>query len=201
MKISFSKLIQKIDSIKSASLAKELKLRQSGDLIYQGSVDVLKRANLSLDEWQFGSKDIALENTLVDQSFSDFLRSHTQQAISTSFLEQYLVPRQRQEYTKGSSVEIKSLTPGEAIEEYLPDIDQEEIIALAHEEKVDDWIKLSEECLKNNSVMNLTKIIQETNLSLAQVFISLLFGDFCFSCQGDFYDGELEISLRKINCG
>ena len=50
--ISFAQLIQKVDTIGSACIRDEVKLRRSGELIYFGSEQILDRVNALLEKSQ-----------------------------------------------------------------------------------------------------------------------------------------------------
>ena len=60
------------------------------------------------------------------------------------------------------------------------------------------WSEQVANCLKINPSMNtLPQIVKATGLSLAQVFISLLFGEFELVQSGGFYDG-FEINVKSM---
>ena len=70
--------------IESAYIRDEVKLRRSGELIYNVSERILKKAKNLLSKSQRSEVDRA--DTQIDRSFSNFLSSLTQQSISTNFL-------------------------------------------------------------------------------------------------------------------
>lgn len=75
---------------------------------------------------------------------------------------------------------------------------ESEIFTLAHDEDINSWINLVFECLEANAeVSTLAQIAKITNLSIAQVFVSLLFGDFELLQSGDFYEG-LAIEVKSV---
>jgi hypothetical protein len=83
MDYSFSNIIRQVNKIDLSSLRDEIKLRRSGELFYQGSVGLLKQAEAALEMAQ--QQEINLADTKIDDSFSQFLASLTQQSISNSF--------------------------------------------------------------------------------------------------------------------
>lgn len=196
MNYSFSSIIQQVKLIDSSRLPDEIKLRQSGELFYQGSLSILARAEAALEDSL--QPEIELTDTKIDSSFSLFLASLTQQSISTNFFKKYLQPKVRAEYQRESSVAIQALTSGEAIEKYSLERISSEVSFLAYDENINAWIDKVSECLRGNPQVNtLIQIVRATDLSVAQVFISLLFGEFELNRTGDFYDG-FEICVKSI---
>jgi hypothetical protein len=204
---SFQNLINQVDALKKSAISNEIKLKRSGSLIYQSSLGILDRAREYLDILL--TPETTKEDTKIDSSFNQFLASITQQSISTNFLHKYLRPVQKTKYKRETTVEIKSLKPSEALAQFERDLI--EVISLAHDENIDDWIALVTEYLARRSpisleeeigecdsqIKSLSEIVGATCLSQAQVFITLLFGNFTLIQQGDFYEGD---SIKaKIN--
>ncbi|MEO0012825.1 MAG: hypothetical protein RLZZ535_1214 [Cyanobacteriota bacterium] len=102
MDYSFSSIIQQVNLIDSSQLRDEIKLRRSGELIYQGSVSLLAQAEAALEI--AGQQDLDLIDIFIDNSFGQFLVSLTQQSVSTSFLQKYLKPQIRAQYERETSV-------------------------------------------------------------------------------------------------
>jgi hypothetical protein len=70
------------------------------------------------------------------------------------------------------------------------DLIESEVISIASDEDINAWIERVTKCLETNvKISTLSQIAKATNLSIAQVFISLLFGDFELVQSGDFYEG------------
>ena len=195
MNDSFSSIIQQVKLIDSSQLRDEIKLRRSGELFYQGSVSLLAQAEAALENAQ--QQGIDLTDTPIDNSFEQFLASLTQQSISTSFLQKYLKPQIRSKYERETFHKIQSLTSSEAVGLFDLDLIESEVISLAHDEDINAWIERVTECLETNvEISTLPQIAKATNLSIAQVFISLLFGDFELVQSGDFYEGfEIQVKL------
>ena len=57
--VSFTQLIQKVDTIGSACIRDEVKLRRSGELIYFGSEQILDKVNALLEKSQQSQVDEA----------------------------------------------------------------------------------------------------------------------------------------------
>ncbi len=101
MDYSFSSIIRQVNLIDSSELRDDVKLRRAGELFYQGSVNLLEQAKLALSVAQ--QQEIILADTSINDSFSQFLFSLTQQSISTSFLAKYLIPQPKTAYQRESS--------------------------------------------------------------------------------------------------
>ncbi|MEY2831298.1 MAG: hypothetical protein RLZZ574_556, partial [Cyanobacteriota bacterium] len=180
-----------VNKIDLSSLRDEIKLRRSGELFYQGSVNLLKQVDAALENVQQQEAD--LTDTIIDGSFSQFLASSTQQSVSTSFLPKYLEPQIRTKYEREESTHIKSLTATEAVNLLEVDLIESEVISLAYDEDISAWIDRVRRCLETNpQIDTMLQIIEATNLSIAQVFISLLFSDYELVQRNNFY-GEIEI--------
>ena len=198
MDYSFSDIIQQVNKIDSSRLRDEIKLRRSGELFYQGSVCLLALAEAALENAQ--QEDVDLTDTPIDNSFCQFLASLTQQSISTSFLRKYLKPQIRSKYERETFHKIQSLTSTEAVGLFDLDPIESQVRSLAHDEDINAWTQRVTKCLESNvEVSTLSQIAKATDLSIAQVFISLLFGDFELLQSGDFYEGlAIEVRSRTI---
>lgn len=191
MDYSFSNIIRQVNKIDLSSLRDEIKLRRSGELFYQGSVGLLKQVDAALENVQ--QQEVDLSDTIIDGSFSQFLASLTQQTVSTSFLQKYLKPQIRTKYEREESTHIRSLTATEAVNLFEVDLIESEVISLAHDEDINAWIDRVRRCLETNpQIDTMPQIIEATNLSIAQVFISLLFSDYELIQRNNFY-GEIKI--------
>lgn len=191
--IPFAQLIQQVDSIQSATISDEVKLRRSGELIYLVSEQILNKAKALLEKSQ--QSEVDETDTKIDRSFSDFLTSLTQQSISTVFLAKYLQPQPKADYQREGTRLIKFLSATEALNELAEDlIDhasllESEILTLAHDENIEVWIESVERHLKLYPKVNaLPKIAQLNDLTLAQTFVAALFGNFRLEQFGDFYE-------------
>lgn len=189
----FSGIIRQVNLIESSKLKDEIKLRRSGELFYQGSINLLEQAKIALAAAQ--QQEINLVDTSIDDSFSQFLFSLTQQSVSTSFLSKYLTPQQKKAYQRESSIKTQVLSSTEAISLLAADLIESEIISLAHDEDINAWIDTVKKCLETNpKIDTMVQIVEASNLSIAQVFISLLFSDYELIQRNNFY-GEIEIKL------
>ena len=187
--ISFTQLIQRVDTIGSAYISDEVKLRRSGELIYFGSEQILDKVNALLEKSQQSQVDET--DTKVDRNFTDFLSSLTQQSISTLFLAKYLQPQIRANYQRETTRSIKSLSATEALDELAEDLIESEVFALAHDENIEVWIESVERHLKLYPKVNtLPEIAKLNGLTLAQAFVAALFGHFKIEQLGDFYEVE-----------
>ncbi len=82
-----------------------------------------------------------------------------------------------------------------SIEVFEPELLESEVRCGAHDEDIDAWLVILTRCVQNNPrIDNLSDIVRVTGLSLAQVFIFLLFGDFELVQKGKFYE------LKSIKC-
>ncbi|PSB05976.1 hypothetical protein C7B62_24015 [Pleurocapsa sp. CCALA 161] len=169
----------------------EIKLRRSGELFYQGSINLLEQVKIALAVAQ--QQEINLADTSIDNSFSQFLFSLTQQSISTSFLTKYLIPQPKTAYQRESSIKTQVLSSTEAISLLKADLIESEVISLAHDEDINAWIDQVRRCLETNpQIDTMLQIVEATDLSIVQVFISLLFSDYELIQRNNFY-GEIEI--------
>ena len=185
--ISFSQLIHKVDIIESACIRDEVKLKRSGELIHLGSEQILQKANTLLEKLQ--QLPVDRTDTQIDRSFSNFLSSLTQQSISTYFIAKYLQPQRRADYHRETTKSIKFLSATEALDELEEDLIESEIFTLAHDENIEVWIESVERHLKLYPEINtLPKIAKLNNLTLAQVFVAALFGNFEIEQRGEFYE-------------
>ena len=196
MDYSFNNIIKQVNLIDSSHLRDEIKLLRSGELFYQGSVSLLAQVEAALENAQQDNVD--LTDTLIDNSFYQFLASLTQQSISTTFLQKYLKPHSRVKYERETFLKIQSLTSSEAVGLFDLDLIEPQVISLAYDEDINAWIERIRKCLETNvKISTLPQIAKATDLSIAQVFISLLFGDFELVQSGDFYEGfEIEVRSR-----
>ncbi len=193
---AFGSIIKQVNSIDSSQLRDEVKLRRAGELFYQGSVSLLAQAEAALEDAQ--QQEVDLTDTPIDNSFGQFLASLAQHNVSTSFLQKYLKPQIRSKYERESTIKIQSLSSVEAVNLLDFDLLESEVVSIASDEDINAWIDRVARCLETNSrIHTLPQIVRATGLSKAQVFISLLFGDFELVQSGDFYEG-LGIEVRSI---
>lgn len=187
MNYSFVSIIKQVNALDSSSLTDEVKLRRSGELFYQGSLEILYQTQIILDSLR--QSKINQKDTEVDDGFSIFLASLTQQSVSTLFLKQYLRPQVRAKYSLLSTVRIKSLTPVEVVNEFDLDLLESEVISLAHDEDIGEWSEIVRDYLGQQikKRVSLVDIVNGTKLNLAKVFLGLLHGEFML-IQTDFYD-------------
>ena len=150
---------------------------------------ILDKVNALLEKSQQLEVDEA--DTQIDRSFGDFLSSLTQQSISTLFLAKYLQPQIRANYQRETTKSIKSLSATEALDELAEDLIESEVFALAHDENIEVWIESVERHLKLYPKVNtLPEIAKLNDLTLAQAFVTGLFGHFKIEQLGDFYEVE-----------
>ncbi|MFM2315620.1 MAG: hypothetical protein RLZZ04_4898 [Cyanobacteriota bacterium] len=191
MDYCFIDIIRQVNLIDSSELRDEIKLRRSGELFYQGSINLLEQAKIALAVAQ--QQEINLADTSIDDSFSQFLFSLTQQSVSTSFLAKYLIPQPKTAYQRESSIKTQVLSSTEAISLLEADLIESEVISLAHDEDINAWIDQVRRCLETNpQIDTMFQIVEATDLSIAQVFISLLFSDYELIQRNNFY-GEIKI--------
>jgi hypothetical protein len=201
--ISFAQLIKQVDTVQCACIRDEVKLRRSGELIYFISEQILDKANTLLENSQ--QTEVDEIDTKIDCSFSDFIKSLTQQSISTHFLPEYLQPQLKVDYQGEGTRSIKFLSATEALDELAQDLIEQgsvvgfpdhtqvllesEIFTLAHDENIEVWIESVERHLKLYPEVNtLPKIAKLNDLTLAQAFVAALFGNFRLEQFGDFYE-------------
>jgi hypothetical protein len=197
MDYSFRELIERVDAVESSVIPERIKLERSGALIYQGSLEILNKTKAILHDIRHS--EVKKGDTKIDDSFTYFLASLTQQNISTNFLKKYLQPQPKTKYERNTTVKIQSLTPVEALLEFDTDLIESEVISLAHDENINAWINLVNECFEADpKIKSLPQIVQTTSLSLAQVFISLLFGGFILKQDDSFYEGDsIQVEKRQ----
>lgn len=195
---SFEKLIKQVDKIRDSEATDEIKLRRSGELICQYSGQLLQRTETLFEQIQH--PEVELRDTVIDTSFDSFLASMTQQSISTDFLAKYLQPQTRKSYQRETSTIFKSMSSSEAIAQFHEELQDLEISTLAHDENIHHWIEKVERYLQKRPDQNtLMEIAKAIDLSLAQVFIAGLFGDFCLISSDRFYDVDAtRIETAKV---
>ncbi|MGL6344095.1 MAG: hypothetical protein ACRC80_33725 [Waterburya sp.] len=210
----FKQLITEVDKIGDGDdFILDQLLKQSGKLIYQGSLVILERAQQCLDEQLQFQIEVKEEDTIVDELFSIYLDNLCQQSINTNFLDSYLQPRKRKPYERNSTTTIiQNLTPVEAIAEFdgegrsgfptMPNrhVDLiEEVVNLAHDEDINLWVEEVGRFLQGSLEINtLKQIVEQTDLSLVQVFMALLFGDFELERGSKkFYSISFKVSLKS----
>ncbi|MEN9567061.1 MAG: hypothetical protein RLZZ69_2257 [Cyanobacteriota bacterium] len=193
--LSFAQLIKQVDTVQCACIRDEVKLRRSGELIYFISEQILDQANALLENSQ--QTEVDEIDTKIDCSFSDFIKSLTQQSISTNFMLEYLQPQPKADYQRETTRSIKFLSVQEALEELAEDLIESEIFTLAHDENIEVWIDLVDRHLQLYPEVNtLPKIAKLNDLTLAQAFVAALFGNFKIKQIGDFYESEINITNR-----
>ena len=180
--------------IESAYIRDEVKLRRSGELIYNVSEQILKKAKNLLSKSQ--RSEVDRTDTQIDRSFSNFLASLTQQSISTNFLAKYLQPQRRAGYHRETTKSIKFLSAAEALDELAEDLSESEIFTLAHDENIDRWVLEVEEFISGRQQATLAEIVERLELTKVQIFIALLFGNFELSQSSDFYNG-FDIKIKS----
>ncbi len=187
--ISFSEVIQEVDLMPVSQVSDEKKLRRSGELIYQGSLLVLEEAE-SL--WELTQRaETTSDDVSIDDDFTKFLASFTQQTISTEFFSKYLQPQVRANYQRDSldSSLVRSLSTSEALTNFAVDLIESEVLNLAHDENIEEWIEIVDQHLQLYPSSNeLLDIVSLTNLTVAQVFVAALFGQFMVIKEGNFYE-------------
>lgn len=75
MDYSFISIIKQVNALDSSSLTDEVKLRRSGELFYQGSLEILYQTQIILDSLR--QSKINQKDTEVDDGVSIFLASLT----------------------------------------------------------------------------------------------------------------------------
>jgi hypothetical protein len=186
-----------VDQVQSAPISDEIKLRRSGELFYLGSEQILLQAQTLLEESQ--QSDVNKGDTKIDQCFSSWLASFTQQSIRTNFLSKFLLPTSRAECQREAAITCKSLSATEALEELAEDLIESEMFSLAHDENIEVWIDLVDRHLHLCPEANtLSAIALFNNLTLAQVFMAILFGSFQIEQSGGFYE---EFKIKRNSPG
>ena len=201
--IPFAQLIQQVDKIQSATIPDEIKLRRSGELICFLSEQILQKAKTLLENQErclrlASQSQVTQADTQIDRSFGDFLASLTQQSISTNFLAKYLQPQQRADYHRETTKSIKFLSAAEALDELAEDLSESEIFTLAHDENIDKWVLEVRKLVEGRQQATLAEIVERLELTKAQIFIALLFGNFELSQSSDFYNG-FDIKIKSIH--
>lgn len=185
----FHKIIQQVDEIVNKSANDETKLNHAGNLFYQGSLIILEKAQECLENELHPEIIVAGENTQVDESFTLFLNSWTQQSISTNFLDEYLIPPSRAKYEREANLAPVLITEDIS---FKPREEWE----FSYDENIEQWMQQINTVLKKTKSQTLSNIVELSNLSQAQVFLTLLMMEIDFSWTGDFYESEINITNR-----
>lgn len=105
-------------------------------------------------------------------------------------------PENRESATRGSIVaEIEPRKLADAIAELSEVQALEQAIKLAHSEAIDAWIEIVSTAL--TQPMGLSELVEKLDLSVVQVWIALMFGEFHLERTGDFYEGSIVVSPTK----
>ncbi|BAS57940.1 hypothetical protein NIES2135_26770 [Leptolyngbya boryana NIES-2135] len=117
--------------------------------------------------------------------------------------DEHYYPENRESATRGSNAErggtlvaeVESGKLADAIAE-LPEAQVlEQAISLAHSEDIDTWIEIVATAL--TQPMGLSELVEKLDLSVVQVWIALMFGEFHLERTGDFYEGSIVVSPSK----
>ena len=161
-------------------------LCEAGSAIEALSEVLAAKCNLMLDGWDAKWN---LREPVVD--FDKFPGLLVEPCIDLGLLLEpqleRFYPENRESATRCGSA-VKEATPEQMLEA-LPSLEQ--IQAIAHSENIEEWIEVvSTLCIQP---VSLEALIQNSGLSVVQVWIALLFGNFSIERSGDFYEGELLI--------
>lgn len=185
----FYKIIQQVDEIVNESANDQTKLNHAGNLFYQGSLIILEKAQECLENELHPEITVDGEDTQVDESFKLFLNSWTQQSISTNFLDEYLTPQSKAKYEREVNLVPVFITEDisfKSTEEW----------EFSYDENIEQWMQQIKTALEKTEHETLTNIVKITNLSQAQVFLTLLMMEIDLSWTGDFYESEINITNR-----
>lgn len=185
----FYKIIQQVDEIVNESANDQTKLNHAGNLFYQGSLIILEKAQECLENELHPEITVDGEDTQVDESFKLFLNSWTQQSISTNFLDEYLTPQSKAKYEREVNLVPVFITEDisfKSTEEW----------EFSYDENIEQWMQQIKTALEKTEHETLTNIVKITNLSQAQVFLTLLMMEIGLSWTGDFYESEINITNR-----
>lgn len=110
--------------------------------------------------------------------------------------DEHYYPENRESATR--STIVAEIDP-EKLLEALPSIEQ--IQELAHSENVEEWIEIVRLALTER--MSLAALVEQSGLAIVPLWIALLFGGFRVEREGDFYEGEIFVSVSDQNsiCG
>jgi len=201
----FHKIIQQVDEIVNKSANDQTKLNHAGNLFYQGSLIILEKAQECLENELHPEITVAGKDTQVDESFKLFLNSWTQQSISTKFLDEYLTPQSKAKYEQEANLAPVFITEDISFnnsighgEETSPTLSfkSREEWEFSYDENIEQWIQQIKTALEKTEHETLTNIVEITNLSQAQVFLTLLMMEIDLSWTGDFYESEINITNR-----
>ncbi|MGL6342811.1 MAG: hypothetical protein ACRC80_27185 [Waterburya sp.] len=190
----FASLIVAESATVNSSMSKSVKLARLGSIYYEGSQYLLDQAQRLLDR-QLQPEINSQEDTIVDESFSEFLDGWSRQSVSGNFLDSYLQPRERKSYER-SNVAIRNLSASEAVEIFEVDlIDQ--VLEIAKPEDIKLWSGCLVEKMNQDSSYSFSQLIKLTGLTPGQVFLALVLAD-CFSLRNDEEDfyGEIWIAFK-----
>lgn len=192
--IDFTSLIVAERDILASTDSDRHKLNSLGDIYYDCSLGILARSEELLN---LATRNIQPKgDTAIDESFDLFLQGWMQKSVSVNFLNEYLQPRERKNYSR-ENVEVTEISHVEAVAAYAVEDIVAETLKIAHEENVREW----EECLLE--IMSLwgcdrytfSQLVSLSNLSAGRVFLALFLSDrLNLSQDGNFY-GEIEIGV------
>jgi hypothetical protein len=187
---NFQQIIQRVDAINVESTSDETKLSRAGELIFQGSLTILHKAQECLEGELSPKISLVDEDTPVDESFCDFLNSWTQQSITTNFLAEYLIPKTKAKYQRESNSTPVYLVENDSPELKITDWE------FSYEENIEQWTKQIKAVTEINQSLTLSEIVGAAHLSKAQAFLTVLMMELDLSWTGDFYESEINVSAR-----
>lgn len=194
MIFDFERLIIAESQTLESSQSDRTKLSSLGNIYYDYAQHLEQQSQELLDLATQPQAD-AQEDTIIDESFEEFLESFMIQSVSGNFLDSFLVPRERSPYPQRATTEVQELPKAEAIEFFAQQDLVAETIAIAEPEDIASWSDSLLKVMEIKRNYNFFELVQLSGLSPGQVFLALFLGDyFELSRKSDFY-GEIKIRL------
>ena len=180
-----------------AQKAVQLQLREAGSAIEKLSAVLAAKCNLTLDRWD--AKWNPREPIVADLTARVDLFVQGQQFCLADLFkdkEAHYYPETRQPVERSETVvQAQPNKLADAIE--AEEVALQETLNLAHTESIGEWIQHIDRTLIRK--MKLETLQQEVSLSIVQVWIALLFGEFRLERRGDFYEGEIWVDqISKV---
>lgn len=166
--------------------------------VVNDAIALSEKADRILSEWQqrYNPTEPVLANL---EDCVELFRQGQQIRFPDDLFEQpheHYYPEHRKSATRGSIVaEIDQYELANAVAE-LPEAQAlEQAIKLAHSEDIDAWIEIVAAAL--TQPIGLNELVEKLDLSVVQIWIALMFGEFHLERKGDFYEGSIVVSPSK----
>lgn len=177
------------------------RLKLAGEALLQVAEVYAARSKVWMTEWEESYRD----PVVPEGFFADVVRQTM--AVDLGELMEPAPPRKlRSRRAKVTEVQEGSISATVDKENLLAMVDQleadqerlkQQVWAIAHEEKVSDWVRAINQGLQQASEpkVSLMELVRCLGLSWVEVWLGVLLGGFEFEQQGEFYEAPIWVKL------